>query len=96
MKKRLRHLSAIKPKSGCNKDEVKFETDIKSEAIVIVMPIFAAIKGIIGFKNPEYTSSIKCPALSAVTAFLSSFSVFSANVFKFLSRLYIILFSRRQ
>ena len=39
-------------------------------ATVIEIPILAAIKGIIGFKNPEYASVIKCPVLSDVMTFL--------------------------
>ena len=64
IKNRLCHLSAINPKKGCESDDVKFETEINIVAIVIEIPIFAAINGIMGLTNPEYASVTKCPALS--------------------------------
>ena len=59
IKNLLCHLSAINPKNGCDKEEVRFDIDINIAAIVIDIPICAAINGIIGFKNPEYASVIK-------------------------------------
>ena len=42
-------------RTGCDRAsvEAEFETEINIVAIVIDIPIFAAINGIIGFKNPE-------------------------------------------
>lgn len=46
-------LSAKKPKIGCTSCENNCEILINNVATPIEIPIFAAINGIIGFKNPE-------------------------------------------
>ena len=49
---RLTILSAKYPNNGCKSDENICETVKIIVAIAIERPIFAAIKGIIGFKTP--------------------------------------------
>lgn len=70
IKNLLCHLSAMYPKNGCDKFEVRLEKEINNVATAIVIPIFAAIKGIIGFKKPEYASIVKCPADNVFITFL--------------------------
>ena len=49
-------LSAKNPKTGCSIFEQIWVIATKTVASAIVNPKFAAIKGIIGFKNPPYMS----------------------------------------
>ena len=74
-------LSAKNPNTGCIIDEQICEMLIIIVAIPIVNPNFDAIKGIIGFKKPLYTSAVRCARHSQIIAFFTVF--FSKSINKY-------------
>jgi hypothetical protein len=63
------------PKTGCISDEHTCDKLIINVDTARVIPKFSAKNGIIGFTNPEYTSTVACPAHNVFIAFLFVFSI---------------------
>ena len=75
IKNLFRQLSDKYPKIGCIKEEQRCDKlSIKVDK-AREMPKFADKNGIIGLTNPEYASTVKCPAHKVLIAFLFVLSI---------------------